>query len=78
MIMKNARYPEPILNQPICELKVNEKFKEITKKYGYHTLADMLRVNNPYSFLEHPGFGYRMLTEFVNFLEKYRLGHYLN
>lgn len=76
--MTQNAFPEPILNQPIFGLQASDEFKEITKTYGYQTLADMLRGDDPYSLLKHSGFGYRMLTEFVNILEKNDLGHYLN
>lgn len=76
--MKRRHFPEPVLNQPISSLDVSEEFKEITRRYGYNTLADILSLSTPYKLLEHPGFGYRMLFEYVSFLEDQQLGNYLN
>lgn len=69
---------EPILNKPVSELKATEEFKKICKKYGYRSLADILKLEKPYDLLQHEGFGMRMLAEFSRILMKNGLTHYLN
>ncbi len=54
---------EPFLNKEISQLDLSEEFKVLAAKYGYHTLADMLRLERPYYLLKHPGFGFRMLFD---------------
>lgn len=76
--MKRRQFPEAVLNRPISSLEVSQEFKEITHQYGYETLADILSLPTPYKLLEHPGFGYRMLMQYVSFLEEQGLGSYLN
>jgi len=70
-------FPEPILNQPIAQLDLSEKFKSITLKYGYETPGDLLNLPMPYDLLKHPGFHLGLLAEFTAFLTKNNLGHYL-
>ncbi|ODS76874.1 MAG: hypothetical protein ABS46_18815 [Cytophagaceae bacterium SCN 52-12] len=66
---KRRHFPEPVLNQSISLLDVSEESKEITRRYGYNAVADILSLPTPYKLLEHQGFGYRMLVEYVSFLE---------
>ncbi|WP_256009354.1 hypothetical protein [Desertivirga xinjiangensis] len=51
------------MNKEISQLDLSEEFKVLAAKYGYHTLADMLRLERPYYLLKHPGFGFRMLFD---------------
>ena len=69
---------EPFLDKEISQLDLSEEFKALAAKYGYHTLADMLRLERPYHLLKHPGFGFRMLFEFTSILRRNGLGNYLN
>ncbi len=71
-------FNEAFLNQPISKLEASEEFILVTEKYGYHTLADILKLEKPYDVLEHEGFGVRMLAEFTHLLVENDLGHYLN
>ena len=70
-------FPEKILNQPIAELDLSEKFKTLSKKYGYQTLADMLQLNRPQELLKHEGFDMVMLMEFTNILTTNGMRTYL-
>jgi hypothetical protein len=70
-------FPEQLLNQPISELKLSDKFKELTHKFHYQTLGDILNLNEPYDLLKHEGFDYRILMEFTHILNINGLNHYL-
>ena len=69
---------ENLLNQPISELDTSEEFKAISARYGYSTLADILRRGKAYEMLKHEGFGYRMLFELTEILRVNGLGRYLD
>lgn len=67
-------YAEPVLNTPITELKFSEEFKRKAEQLGFQSLAGLLK-HHPSDLLKLPGFGYRMLTEYISFLEREKLGH---
>ena len=70
-------FQEPILNQPISELKMSDTFKKLTLQYQLKTIGDILNMPTPNDLLQHEGFDYRLLMEFTAFLTKNGLGHYL-
>jgi len=71
-------YPETILHRPLTELELSEAFKKASREHEFHTLADLLRIENPYDILKLEGFDYHLLAEYVKLLEKYKVAHYLN
>jgi DNA-directed RNA polymerase alpha subunit len=71
-----ATFDEPVLNQPIEQLAFSEEFKNKTGQLGFKTLASLLE-HQPSDLLKLPGFGYRMLTEYIDFLEAAHLGKYI-
>lgn len=73
----SRKFKEAILNQPISELEATPEFKAITNKYGYNTLADILKLEKPYDVLQHAGFDMRMLAEFTHILADHGLKQYL-
>lgn len=72
----SATFDEPVLNQPIEQLAFSEEFKIKTGQLGFNTLAELLE-HHPSDLLQLPGFGYRMLTEMISYLEKRGLGKYV-
>ena len=69
-------YTEPVLNQPFNELELTPAFKAKAGQLGFHTLGDLL--DQPaYDLLKLPGFDHRLLHEYVSYLEKEKLGHYI-
>ena len=76
--MQEQKFKENFLNQPIAELDTSEEFKALTARYGYNTLADILRRGKAYEMLKHEGFGYRMLFELTGILTRNGLGGYLD
>ena len=69
-------YIEPVLNQPIYDLELTPAFKAKAGQLGFHKLADL--VNQPaYDLLKLPGFDHRLWHEYISFLEKMKLGHYI-
>ena len=65
-----------MLNTPINDLEISEEFKNKTGQLGFQTLACLLKYE-PHDLAELPGFGYRMLTEMINFLESKKLGNHV-
>jgi hypothetical protein len=69
-------YTEAVLNQPLNELELTLAFKAKAGQLGFHKLADL--VDQPaYDLLKLPGFDHRLLHEYISFLEKAKLGHYV-
>ncbi len=71
------KFTEPVLHKPIYDLEFSAEFKAITKEWGLKTLADILE-HKPRNLTKLPGFDARILHELVAFLEKEKLGFYLN
>ncbi|RNL55570.1 hypothetical protein [Pedobacter jejuensis] len=69
-------YAEIILNTPITGLEFSEEFKRKAMQLGFHSLTGLLE-HQPSELLKFPGFGYRMLTEYISFMEKEKLGKYI-
>ncbi len=70
-------YPEPLLNEMIEKLPFSSEFQLVTETLGFYKLADLLNFNMT-ELLALPGFDHRLWNEYVAFLEKHRIGHYLN
>jgi DNA-directed RNA polymerase alpha subunit len=70
-------FAESVLNTPIKDLEISEEFKRKTGQLGFRTLANLLE-HRPSDLLKLPNFGYRMLTEYISFMEKEHLGKYIN
>jgi hypothetical protein len=71
-----ATFDEPVLNQPIEQLALSEEFKIKTGQLGFNTLAELLE-HPPSDLLQLPGFNYRVLTEYIDFIEAAHLGKYI-
>jgi DNA-directed RNA polymerase alpha subunit len=72
----STHFAEPVLNTPIVDLELSEEFKNKTGQLGFKTLASLLE-HQPTDLLKLPGFGYRLLTEYIDFLEAAHLGKYI-
>ncbi|MFA6084671.1 hypothetical protein [Mucilaginibacter sp.] len=72
----STHFAEPVLNTPINNLEISEEFKIKTGQLGFHTLASLLEYQ-PSDLLKLPGFGYRLLTEYIDFIEAAHLGKYI-
>lgn len=68
---------QELLNQPIAKLNASPELKALISQYGYHTLADVLKLPKPYDLLEHEGFGMRQLAELSHILADHGLEQYL-
>lgn len=73
----STAYPEPIIHEPIATLATSEKFKEVTKRHGLETLADLLQFGEPTALLQLPGFDEHLLVEYTRLLKTHQLTHYL-
>jgi len=73
----STAYPEPIIHKPITELNTSKKFKEVTKRNGLETLADLLQFGEPAALLQLPGFDEHLLIEYTRLLKTHQLTHYL-
>lgn len=73
----NQRFPEPLLNEPIVLLGMSQEFCGITEILGFHTLADLLERHTG-ELIKLPGFSEHLLYEYVDFLERRRMGHYID
>jgi len=71
-----SAYTEPILNQPIDDIELSPAFKAKARQLGFHKLADLVD-QSAYDLLKLPGFDNRLLNEYIGFLEKEKLGHYI-
>jgi len=69
-------YTESVLNAPIKDLEFSNEFKQKTGQLRLQTLADLL-AHQPNDLLQLPGFNYRLLTEYIDFMEKANLGKYI-
>jgi hypothetical protein len=69
-------YTEPVLNTPINDLEFSDDFKLKTGLLRFVTLTDLL-AHQPNYLIQLPGFGYRLLTEYIDFIEKENLGKYI-
>jgi hypothetical protein len=70
-------FKEKLLNEEIAKLELSQDFKLISEMLGFHTLADLVRQGSS-SLRKLPGFTQQLLFEYVNFLEKNKLGHYVD
>lgn len=70
-------YPELILNQPIESLALSQEFKGIAEINGMHTLAEVLKLYTR-DLQRLPGFTIPLIHEYVSFIEKQGLGHYID
>ncbi len=61
-----------VLDQPVAQLPVSREFLEMMQTLHFHTLRDLLRYP-AYQLLQMEGFGYRMLKELIELLERYDL-----
>jgi len=68
---------QKLLNLPIAKLSASPELQAITQHYGYHTLADILKLEKPYDVLQHEGFNMRMLAELTHILTDYGFDRYL-
>lgn len=73
----NPFFPEPLLNETIDKLELSEEFRLVAETLGFHKLADLLSFRMA-DLLEMPGFDHRIWNEYAAFLERHRIGHYLN
>jgi hypothetical protein len=72
-----GNYKEPILNRPILELELTSTFKTVTETLGFQTLSDLLQHHT--SQLEDlPDFTILLIHEYITFIEKQGLGHYID
>ena len=72
----STKTDEPILNTPISDLNISEEFKNKAGRLGFQTLAELVKCE-PDDLAKLPGFGYRMVTEMISFLEERGLGQYV-
>ena len=56
-----------LLQQQIASLGFTEEFKRFAQVNHYHTLQDMVVLHID-ELKQIPGFGYRLITEYVTFL----------
>lgn len=70
-------YTESILNQPIDSLALSEEFKGIAEINGMYTLAEVLQRHTR-KLQTLPGFTIILIHEYVSYLEKQGLGHYID
>jgi len=73
----STAFPEPIIHEPIATLAASKKFKEVTKRNGLETLADLLQFSEPAALLQLPGFDEHLLIEYTRLLKTHQLTHYL-
>ncbi|MEO7214936.1 DNA-directed RNA polymerase subunit alpha C-terminal domain-containing protein [Mucilaginibacter sp.] len=69
-------YTDPVLNASIKDLEFSADFIKKTRQLRFVTLTDLLAYQ-PNDLLKLPGFGYRQLTEYIDFMEKENLGKYV-
>ena len=72
-----AKYAEPLFYAPIAGLGFSRDFCIFCEVGGYHTIADLLERHTS-ELLKRPGFTYHLLQEYISFMEKNRVGHYLD
>lgn len=72
-----SKFMEPILNQPISQLELGQRFKLTCELAGFNSLADLLNRHTS-ELLKYPGFSYHMLAEFIDFLEVKHIAHYID
>lgn len=75
--MTNKKFEEPILHQSIQTMEFSQQFKQLCAGLGVSTLAGLLQYPT-HELIKMPGFDLRMLNEYIAFLEKEKLGFYLN
>jgi hypothetical protein len=68
---------EPLLNEAIEKLAFSEEFRLVAETHEFYTLADLLHYSMA-ELLSRPGFDYRIWNEYVAFMKRHRIGHYLN
>lgn len=73
----HTQFIEPILNKPIPQLGLSQDFSVVCELAGFHSMGDLLERHTS-ELLRLPGFSYHLLSEYVDFLELNRLGHYLD
>lgn len=73
----NRLFPEKMLHRPISELDLSEKFKRLAEKHGFHSLADILKLDKPKNLLNYEGFDMVLIMEFTNFLSANGMRKYL-
>ncbi len=61
-----------VLDQPVVQLPVSLEFLEMMQTLHFQTLRDLLHYP-AYQLLQMDGFGYRMLKELIELLERYDL-----
>ena len=67
---------ESVLNLSINALEFTPEFKAKAEQLGLYKLADLVD-QSAYDLLKLPGFNHRLLFEYINFLEKEKLGHHV-
>jgi hypothetical protein len=70
-------FVEPILLEPIAQPEFSAEFCLVCEMAGLHTPSEILEHHSR-DLIRLPGFSYRLLYEFVHFLEKNRIAHYLD
>nr|WP_294895106.1 hypothetical protein [uncultured Pedobacter sp.] len=70
-------FKEKLLNEEIAKLELSRDFKLVSELLGFYTLSDLVRQDSS-SLRKLPGFTQQLLFEYVYFLEKNKLGHYVD
>ena len=71
---QSAQYE--FLDKPLKELHLSPEFYEVLIGNGITSIRELVE-KEAYQLLELPGFGYRMMHEFISLLKNYGLIHLL-
>jgi DNA-directed RNA polymerase alpha subunit len=66
----------PFLDQPLEDLGISDDFCRVLKVNKISTMREAVEVE-AHHLLGLPGFGYRMMHEFIALLERHKAAHLL-